>query len=104
MMDHLLHLDRSTDVDSLLAFVELLFQSIIRLKPVASGLSGRATSASVCATGANVVNGRTKSWQGTILRTETENERGRNMRTEETMEFRDFLPPAATVFFWGTMM
>jgi hypothetical protein len=104
MMDHLLHFDRSADVDSFLAFVELLFHTIIRLKPVASGLGGRATSASVCATGANVVDGRTKSWQGTALGTETENEGDWNMRTEETVEFRDFLSPAATVFFWGTTM
>jgi hypothetical protein len=104
MMDHLLHLDRSADVDGFLPFVELLFQSIIRLKPVASGLSGGTTPASVRPVGTNVVNGGTKSWQGTILGTETENEGGWDMRTEEAVELRDFLPPAATVFFWSTTM
>jgi len=104
MADHLLHLDRSADVDSFLAFVELLFRPILRLKPRAFGLGGRATPAPAWATGANVVNGGIKSWQGTIRGTETENEGGWNTRTEETVELRNFLPPAPTVFFWSSTM
>ena len=105
MMNHLLHLDRSADVDGFLAFVELLFHSIIWPKPVASGLGGRATPASVLdlwVTGTDIVS--IKGWQGTIRGTETENEGGWDTRTEETVEFRDFLPPAPTVFFWSTTM
>ena len=67
-MNYLLHLDRPADVDSFLAFVELLFHPIIRPKPIASGLGSRATSAPIMTTGAgagaNVVNGTVKSWQG----------------------------------------
>ena len=67
-MNHLLHLERSADVDSFLAFVQLLFHPIVRPKPVASRLGSRAAPAPVVATGgANVVDGgRFKSWEGII--------------------------------------
>ncbi len=102
-MNHLLHLERSTDVDGFLTFVELLFHPIIRPKPVASGLCGRTTPPSVRATGADVVDDGIKSWQGIIIRgTEAEDEGSWNTRAEEAVEFRDFLPPAAAFFFWST--
>jgi len=105
VINHLLHLDSPAYVDSFLAFVELLFHSIVRPKPVASGLGSRATPAPVVATGAtgaNVVDGRVKSWQGIVRVTKAENEGSWNTRTEEAVELGDFIPPTATVFFWGT--
>jgi hypothetical protein len=73
--EHLLHLDRPADIDSFLAFVELLFHSIITIEPIPLQLGGRATSAPIWVTRADVGNGRIESRQGIIYVGETKNQR-----------------------------
>lgn len=101
MMDYLLHLDRSADVDCFLAFIQLLFHPIVWAKPIGLELSCRAAPAPTRLTGADVASGVIKSRQDVIRITETEDQGGRNARTEESVEFGYFFPPAPAVFFWG---
>ena len=101
MLDYLLHLDRPADVDCFLAFIQLLFHSIVWAKPIGLELSCRAAPAPARLKGVDIASGVIKSWQDVICITETEDQGGRNTRTEEPVEFGYFLPPAPAVFFWG---
>lgn len=99
-MDYLLHLDRSADVDGFLAFIQLLFHPIAWVKPIGLELSCRAAPTPARLTGTGDASGVIKSWQDVICITKTEDQGGRNTRTEEPVEFGYFLPPAPAGFFW----
>jgi hypothetical protein len=98
---HLLHLDCPTDIDGFLAFVELLFHSIITIEPITLELGGRTTPAPIWVTRADVANGGIESRQGIIcVNVETKNESSRHTRAEEAMELGDLFSPPPTIVLW----